>query len=127
MLLKKQLFPMFRRSRGAVKCEKSTLEKGVSNRESTVGRLNERTRGAESGVKAAGLTGVDTGLENPPQPKFETVTRDQMHRTNWQDQQLARKKGYTVSAAIGGDTLATTASGKSSHLNQDWSLRTHAV
>ena len=52
---------MFRRSRGEVKCEKSTLEKGVSNRESTVGRLTERARGAESGVKAAGLTGVDTG------------------------------------------------------------------
>ena len=68
MLLKKQLFPMFRRSRGAVKCEKSTLEKGVSNRESAVGWLNERARGAESGVKAAGLTGVDTGLDIHAEP-----------------------------------------------------------
>jgi hypothetical protein len=68
MLLKKQLFPMFLRSRGAVKCEKSTLEKGVSNRESTVGRLTERARGAESGVKAEGLTGVDTGLDIDPEP-----------------------------------------------------------
>ena len=68
MLFKKQLFPMFRGSRGAVKCEKSTLEKGVSIRESTVGRLNERTRGAESGVKAAGLTGVDNGLEIDAEP-----------------------------------------------------------
>ena len=68
MLLKKQLFPMFRRSRGAVKREKSTLEKGVSNRESTVGRLNDRARGAESGVKAAGLTGVDTGLDIEEEP-----------------------------------------------------------
>ena len=68
MLLKKQLFPMFRRSRGAVKCEKSTLKKGVSIRESTVGLLNERTRGAESGVKAAGLTGVDTGIDIHAEP-----------------------------------------------------------
>ena len=68
MLLKKQLFPMFRRSRGAVKCEKSMLDKGVSNRESTVGRLTERARVAESGVKAAGLTGVDTGLDIDAEP-----------------------------------------------------------
>ena len=59
---------MFRRSRGAVKCEKSTLEKGVSKRGPVVGWLNKRARGAESGVTAAGLTGVDTGLPIHAEP-----------------------------------------------------------
>ena len=81
MLLKKQLFPMFRRSRGAVKREKSTLEKGVSNRESAVGWLNERARGAESGVKAAGLTGVDTGLDIHAEPT-PTEIRDSDKRAD---------------------------------------------
>ena len=80
MLLKKQLFPMFQRSRGADKCEKSTIKKGVSNRESAVGWLNERAR-AESGVKAAGLTGVDTGLDIHAEPT-PTEIRDGDKRAN---------------------------------------------